>query len=50
MDVFSYCFRHEPSVDPARMQMFRMREFVRIGEPADGHRAGAPTGSSAASR
>lgn len=33
MDVFSYCFRHEPSVDPARMQMFRMREFVRIGQP-----------------
>jgi seryl-tRNA synthetase len=35
MDVFSYCFRHEPSVDPARMQMFRMREYVRIGQPAD---------------
>lgn len=35
MDVFSYCFRHEPSVDPARMQMFRMREFVRIGKPDD---------------
>jgi len=33
MDVFSYCFRHEPAVDPARMQMFRMREFVRIGDP-----------------
>src|SRR5579871_5181788 len=29
-DVFSYCFRHEPSGDPARMQIFRMREFVRI--------------------
>jgi seryl-tRNA synthetase len=35
MDVFSYCFRHEPSVDPARMQMFRMREYVRIGRPND---------------
>jgi seryl-tRNA synthetase len=35
MDVFSYCFRHEPSVDPARMQMFRMREYVRIGRPSD---------------
>lgn len=34
MDVFSYCFRHEPSFDPARMQMFRMREYVRIGKPA----------------
>ncbi len=27
----SYCFRHEPSRDPARMQMFRQREFVRVG-------------------
>ena len=27
-DVFSYCFRHEPSDDPARMQLFRMREYV----------------------
>lgn len=32
-DLQSYCFRHEPSRDPARMQMFRMREFVRIGSP-----------------
>jgi len=30
-DLNSYCFRHEPSQDPARMQMFRMREYVRIG-------------------
>lgn len=30
VDVYSYCFRHEPSGDPARMQMFRMREFVRL--------------------
>jgi seryl-tRNA synthetase len=30
MDVYSYCFRHEPSPDPARMQIFRMREFVRL--------------------
>jgi seryl-tRNA synthetase len=34
IDVLSYCFRHEPSLDPARMQMFRMREYVRIGTPA----------------
>jgi seryl-tRNA synthetase len=34
-DVLSYCFRHEPSVDPARMQLFRMHENVRVGEPAD---------------
>lgn len=27
----SYCFRHEPSKDPARMQMFRQREYVRVG-------------------
>ncbi|MEJ0003616.1 MAG: amino acid--[acyl-carrier-protein] ligase [Pararobbsia sp.] len=33
IDVFSYCFRHEPSLDPARMQMFRMREYVRMGTP-----------------
>lgn len=33
IDVYSYCFRHEPSVDPARMQLFRMREYVRIGSP-----------------
>lgn len=32
-DVQSYCFRYEPSDDPARMQMFRMREYVRIGTP-----------------
>lgn len=34
IDVFSYCFRHEPSLDPTRMQMFRMREYVRLGTPA----------------
>jgi len=33
IDVASWCFRHEPSPDPARMQMFRMREYVRIGAP-----------------
>ena len=31
--VMSYCFRHEPSDDPARMQMFRMKEFIRLGTP-----------------
>lgn len=34
-EVQSYCFRHEPSDDPARMQIFRMHEFVRLGTPAD---------------
>jgi seryl-tRNA synthetase len=29
----AYVFRHEPSGDPARLQMFRQREIVRIGEP-----------------
>ncbi|HKU98106.1 MAG TPA: amino acid--[acyl-carrier-protein] ligase [Vineibacter sp.] len=32
-DVYSYCFRHEPSIDPARMQLFRQREYVRVGTP-----------------
>jgi seryl-tRNA synthetase len=31
VDCYTYCFRHEPSVDPARMQMFRQREHVRLG-------------------
>ncbi len=29
-----WCFRHEPSTDPARLQAFRMYEFVRVGTPA----------------
>jgi seryl-tRNA synthetase len=29
----AYVFRHEPSGDPARMQIFHQREIVRIGEP-----------------
>lgn len=32
-DVSGYCFRNEPSSDPMRMRSFRMREFVRIGDP-----------------
>lgn len=32
-DIMSYCFRHEPSREATRMQMFRMREFVRMGTP-----------------
>ncbi|HEX3002784.1 MAG TPA: amino acid--[acyl-carrier-protein] ligase [Angustibacter sp.] len=35
VDVLAYCFRHEPSGDPARMQAFRMREFVRVGTPEE---------------
>ena len=33
IDVGGFCFRREPSDDPARMQSFRMHENVRIGEP-----------------
>lgn len=31
VDLRSFVFRHEPSIDPARMQIFRQREFVRLG-------------------
>jgi seryl-tRNA synthetase len=31
--LVSSVFRHEPSDDPCRMQVFRMREYVRIGTP-----------------
>ncbi len=34
VDVASYCFRHEPSIEPTRQQMFRMREYVCLGQPA----------------
>jgi seryl-tRNA synthetase len=39
-DLYGWCFRHEPSLDPARMQAFRQREYVYIGEPdrAETHR------------
>jgi len=33
VDLICYVFRHEPSADPARMQCFRQREFVRLGTP-----------------
>lgn len=32
-EVRGYCFRHEPSDDPARMQAFRMHELVFLGDP-----------------
>ncbi|WP_181703367.1 amino acid--[acyl-carrier-protein] ligase [Chthonobacter albigriseus] len=34
-DLQSYCFRHEPSREPTRMQLFRMREYVRAGTPEE---------------
>jgi len=41
VDLQGYAFRHEPSADPARMQIFRMHEFVRLGSPQEAleHRA-----------
>ncbi len=32
-DVIGFCFRHEPSPDPARMQLFRQHENVYVGTP-----------------
>jgi seryl-tRNA synthetase len=39
-NVYGYVFRHEPSIDPARMQCFRQYEYVYVGEPegATAHR------------
>ena len=33
IDLQSYCFRHEPSLEPTRLQLFRMQEYVRVGSP-----------------
>ncbi len=35
VDLKTFVFRHEPSEDPARMQIFRQREFVRLGSPEE---------------
>lgn len=35
VDLRTFVFRREPSDDPARMQMFRQREFVRLGTPEE---------------
>ena len=32
-EIIGFCFRHEPSIDPARMQTFRQHEFVFTGDP-----------------
>jgi seryl-tRNA synthetase len=32
VEFTSWCFRHEPSPDPARMQAFRVHEIVRIAD------------------
>ena len=39
-DVLGTCFRHEPSTDPARMQIFHRARVVHIGSP--GQHAGLP--------
>lgn len=31
--VKGWCYRHEPSDEPTRLQSFRMREFIRVGAP-----------------
>ena len=31
--VMNWVFRHEPSDEPTRLQHFRMREFIRVGQP-----------------
>lgn len=35
VDLRAFVFRHEPSEDPARMQIFRQREYVRLGTPKE---------------
>jgi len=35
VDLVTFVFRHEPSDDPARMQSFRQREYVRLGTPEE---------------
>ncbi len=35
VDIASWCYREEPSDDPARMRSFRLREFVRAGSAAE---------------
>jgi seryl-tRNA synthetase len=32
-EIDAWCFRHEPSEDPARLQTFRMHEIVFVGRP-----------------
>ena len=33
VEVYGYCFRHEPSTDPFRMQSFRQHDYVFLGTP-----------------
>ena len=36
-EIANWCFRHEPSDDPARMVAFRMHELVYVGQPDRAH-------------
>jgi seryl-tRNA synthetase len=33
VEIYGYCFRHEPSNDPFRMQAFRQHDYVYLGTP-----------------
>lgn len=33
--VLNWIYRHEPSDEPTRLQAFRMREYIRVGEPEE---------------
>ena len=33
VSMMNWVYRHEPSIEPTRMQSFRVREFVRVGTP-----------------
>src|SRR5262249_47041914 len=33
ISLTGWVFRHEPSIEPTRMQAFRVREFIRAGTP-----------------
>jgi len=33
VEIYGYCFRHEPSTDPFRMQAFRQHDYVYLGTP-----------------
>lgn len=37
-EIHGQCFRHEPSPDPARMQVFRQHEVVYVGTPEGARR------------
>lgn len=35
LTTMNWVFRHEPSLEPTRLQSFRMREFIRVGKPEE---------------